>query len=102
MCSPGYDFERSGYQSGTGHFTQVVWTASAVLGIGKADVERDGMKCTYIVGRYKPLGNFDTGNNDYQKNVFKGSFQKSYCDTLKKNPFWDQKVNVKVLRRSFK
>ena len=82
MCDPGYDFQRSGFQSGAGHFTQVVWKASTVLGIGKADIQKGPMKCTYIVGRYKPQGNFDTGNNDYQKNVLKGSFKNSYCDTV--------------------
>ena len=60
----------------------MVWKASTVLGIGKADIQKGRMKCTYIVGRYKPQGNFDTGNNDYQKNVLKGSFQKSYCETV--------------------
>lgn len=92
VCRPGYNFDRSGYQSGTGHFTQVVWRDSTVLGIGKADSTRNGMKCTYIVGRYKPQGNFDTGNDDYRLNVKKGSFQRSYCNTIN-NPsggFWDK------------
>ena len=95
MCNPGYDFQISGHQGGAGHFTQVVWKASTVLGIGKADVQRNGMKCTYIVGRYKPLGNFNTGNNDYQKNVLKGSFQKSYCNTIDES-FKDQPGNATV------
>jgi len=30
---------------------------STVLGIGKADGQRNGMKCTYYVARYKPAGN---------------------------------------------
>lgn len=92
VCKP-YVFGRPNYQSGTGHFTQVVWKASTKLGIGKADIERSGMKCTYIVGRYKPPGNFNTGNNDYQKNVLEGSFDQSYCETISNSPSWDQNLN---------
>ena len=39
------------------------------------------MKCTYVVARYKPLGNFNTGNDDYNKNVKKGANfdEQKYC-----------------------
>ena len=98
VCKPGYHFGRPGSQGGAGHFTQVVWKASTKLGIGKADIQENGMKCTYIVGRYKPQGNFDTGNNDYQNNVLKGSFQSSYCDSLSRNaPFWDKKDKLPMV-----
>ena len=52
--------------------------------MGKADKEENGMKCTYIVGRYKPPGNFgDT--SEYVKNVEKGSFDKTAtCSGRKK------------------
>ena len=45
---PGYDFETGGYQSGTGHFTQVVWKSSTKLGMGHA-VSANGW--TYVVAR---------------------------------------------------
>ena len=58
----------------TGHFTQVVWKESVELGIGKADIDKDGMRCTYVVGRYKPAGNM---MGDYAENVPQGSFNKA-------------------------
>ena len=94
VCKPGYNFGISGGQRGTGHFTQVVWKASTMLGYGKAEGRRRRMQCTYVVGRYKPQGNFDTGNQDYEKNVLQGSFQRSYCNTISNNPFWDTDVKV--------
>jgi len=57
VCNPGYNFQRGGSSSGTGHFTQVVWKDSVELGIGHAEVKVKGMLCTYTVGRYKPAGN---------------------------------------------
>ena len=88
VCSPGYRFNRGGKNSGTGHFTQVVWKESTVLGIGRAESEENGMKCAYIVGRYKPAGNF---RGEYQQNVPKGSFDaNSYCATIKSNVFDQQ------------
>ena len=44
------------------------------LGIGKADIDKDGMKCTYVVGRYRPAGNM---RGDYAENVPLGSFNKA-------------------------
>ena len=79
VCDPGYDFERSSWQGDTGHFTQVVWKGSTVLGIGKADGQRNGLKCTYYVARYKPAGNVA---GQMKQNVLKGSFQQSYCATV--------------------
>ena len=49
-----YDFHKAGFQSGTGHFTQVVWKDSREFGIGKAK-SVDGK--VFIVGRYHPAGN---------------------------------------------
>lgn len=49
-----YNFSRPGFQSNTGHFTQVVWKGSHELGVGKAK-SRDGK--LYVVGRYRPAGN---------------------------------------------
>ena len=85
VCNPGYQFNAGSKNTGTGHFTQVVWKQSTVLGIGRAESEENGMKCAYIVGRYKPAGNF---RGEYQKNVPKGSFDaSSYCATIKSNGF---------------
>lgn len=71
VCKPGYNFKNSGFSAGTGHFTQVVWKGSTDLGIGVATGNKHGMKCTYIVARYRPAGNF---MGRYQENVLKGSF----------------------------
>ena len=82
VCDPGYDFNNGGFSSGTGHFTQVVWKESTVLGIGRAETEKKGMKCAYIVGRYKPAGNM---RGRYAENVLPGSFDAgSYCPTVGK------------------
>ena len=64
---------------GTGHFTQVVWKGSTELGIGKATGKKNGMYCTYIVGRYRPPGNFQ---GRFQQNVARGSFSNSMCSKL--------------------
>ena len=71
----------------TGHLTHVVWRGSTVLGIGRAEITRDGMKCAYIVGRYKPAGNFI---GQFQQNVPRGNFQFSYCKTIGKMSFDEQ------------
>ncbi|KAL9983713.1 hypothetical protein ACROYT_G005931 [Oculina patagonica] len=59
-----YDFSKSGYQSNTGHFTQVVWKGSKELGIGKAK-SADGKM--FVVGRYRPAGN---NMRAFKENVF--------------------------------
>ena len=46
---PGYDFETGGYQSGTGHFTQIVWKNSINLGMGHAT---SASGWTYVVARF--------------------------------------------------
>lgn len=82
VCDPGYDFNNGGFSGGTGHFTQVVWKESTVLGIGRAESKKGGMKCAYIVGRYKPAGNM---GGRFEENVLKGSFDAaSYCSTVGK------------------
>lgn len=59
-----YDFVKSGYQSNTGHFTQVVWKGSKELGIGRAK-SVDGK--VFVVGRYRPAGN---NMRAFKENVF--------------------------------
>ncbi|PFX24938.1 uncharacterized protein LOC111330941 [Stylophora pistillata] len=78
VCS--YDFDRGEFSMSSGHFTQVVWADSHEFGIGKAAGYQNGMPCVFVVGRFKPSGNY---NGEYKKNVFKGTFDSSYCDKLR-------------------
>lgn len=77
-----YDFNNPGYESGTGHFTQVVWKASTELGIGRYTGKKGSWTCTYYVARYKPRGNIISAGY-FSDNVSKGSFSSSYCDSVK-------------------
>ena len=80
MCKPGYNFKSSSSSKGTGHFTQVVWKGTTELGIGRAsNTKSNGMVCTYVVGRYRPAGNF---MGRYKKNVEEGKFSKSMCEKI--------------------
>jgi hypothetical protein len=56
-----YNFQRGGFQSGTGHFTQVVWKDTKELGMGKAK-SPDGK--VFVVGRYRPAGNMISKVNE--------------------------------------
>lgn len=84
VCDPGYEglgVLATGPEE-AGHFSQVVWKASTLLGIGRAEIEQDGMKCAYIVGRYSPAGNLI---GSYKQNVLKGTFNRTaYCPTVAK------------------
>ena len=62
LRAPGYTFEQPGFTHGTGHFTQVVWRTSKLLGIGIAQ----GVEGTYVVAHYEPAGN---GMGQFQMNV---------------------------------
>jgi len=80
-----FTFGKQGPQPGTSHFTQLAWKESTELGIGKAsNKQSDGATCTYIVARYKPQGDFESGDDSYRKNIEKGSFVDSYCKNIKK------------------
>ena len=80
VCNPGYNFNGGGSSGVTGHFTQVVWKESTTLGIGRAEVTKNGMKCAYIVARYKPAGNF---MGRYTENVPKGKFNANiHCSSV--------------------
>ncbi|KAI7801485.1 putative golgi-associated plant pathogenesis-related protein 1, partial [Triplophysa rosa] len=59
-----YNFEKSGYQPKTGHFTQVVWKSTKEVGVGLAT---DG-RTVYVVGQYSPSGNI-TNPGYYEENV---------------------------------
>ncbi|XP_044175598.1 probable pathogenesis-related protein CaO19.6200 isoform X5 [Acropora millepora] len=86
VCSPGYTFGRPSGSPGTGHFTQVVWKGSTQLGMGMAESQKSGMKCTYIVGRYREAGNM---MGDYAENVPKGSFNKAQACANVRGGFLD-------------
>ncbi len=77
VCDYDFNSHKSANGKAVGHFTQVVWKTSLQLGIGKAT--KDG--CTYVVGRYKPPGNW---MGKEAANVFKGTYDESFC----KNPKW--------------
>ncbi|PFX24962.1 Golgi-associated plant pathogenesis-related protein 1 [Stylophora pistillata] len=80
-----YTFGKQGPQSGTNHFTQLVWKESRELGIGRASNKQpNGETCTFIVARYKPLGNFENGDDAYVKNIQKGTFDETYCRNIPK------------------
>lgn len=70
-----YSFSKSGYQSNTGHFTQVVWKGSKELGIGRAK-SADGK--VFVVGRYRPAGN---NMRAFKENVFPSKVSKI-------EPYW--------------
>ncbi|XP_068724158.1 Golgi-associated plant pathogenesis-related protein 1-like [Montipora capricornis] len=78
VCYPGYDFIDGPIESGTGHFTQVVWRESIKLGIGRAVTnDKYGNPCGYIVARYKPAGNVI---GRFKQNVLKGDYNaEAYC-----------------------
>ena len=79
VCKPGYTFGAENPAGGTLHFTQVVWKETKELGMGKAVSERNGMTCTYVVGRYKEMGNM---GGEYKDNVPQGSFAQSTCEKI--------------------
>ncbi len=59
-----YDYHnRQVYQSGTGHFTQIIWKNSEEVGFAQAQ----GASMNFAVAMYYPAGNF---LGEYDKNVF--------------------------------
>ncbi|XP_077570601.1 Golgi-associated plant pathogenesis-related protein 1-like [Stigmatopora nigra] len=63
-----YNWKSPGYQSKTGHFTQVVWKESMQLGVGLAT---DG-NTVVVVGQYRPAGNINV-EQYFIENVQQGS-----------------------------
>ena len=61
----------------------MVWKASTELGIGKYTGRENGNICTYIVARYKDVGNVDD-QEYFRRNVEQGNFRDSYCGSI-----WD-------------
>ncbi|XP_029109052.1 GLI pathogenesis-related 2 isoform X2 [Scleropages formosus] len=65
-----YDYSRSGVQSKTEHFTQLVWRSSKEVGVGRAN---NGEGKVIIVAQFEPAGNI-TNPGFYVRNVLpKGS-----------------------------
>ena len=60
-----YNFDKPGFHTGTGHFTQLVWKSSKELGIGIAQAA-DGT--WYVVANYNPPGNI---SGQFPLNVLK-------------------------------
>lgn len=88
MRSPGYNFASPGFSGGTGHFSQVVWKGSTLLGFGRAEGTKNGMKCAYVVARYKKAGNF---LGKFTENVLKGNFNREdYCAKIWDSQGFDQ------------
>jgi glioma pathogenesis-related protein 2 len=60
-----YNFDKPGFHTGTGHFTQLVWKTSKELGMGIAQAA-DGT--WYVVANYSPPGNI---SGQFPTNVLK-------------------------------
>jgi len=53
-----YNFSNPGFASNTGHYTQVVWKSSTMLGMGLGWSIQNGYNYYYVVGQYSPPGNY--------------------------------------------
>ena len=77
VCNYDFVAHRANHGGTASHFTQMVWKKSQELGVGVATSTKDGMKCTCIVARYRPAGNW---YGQDAKNVLKGTFDESFCN----------------------
>jgi len=80
VCS--HNFFNQAYQDKSGHFSQLVWNATRELGVGKAMGNKFGMNCTFIVARYRPMGNI---GSEFAFDVSKGNFDSSYCSNVQRD-----------------
>ena len=60
-----YNFNNPGFNSATGHFTQIVWVGTTKLGCGLA-ISRTNK--VYGICNYSPPGNY-IGADNFRKNV---------------------------------
>ena len=60
-----YNFDKPGFHTGTGHFTQLVWKSSKELGMGTAQAANGTW---YVVANYSPPGNI---SGQFPLNVLK-------------------------------
>lgn len=51
----------------SGHFSQLVWAASKLVGCGRAASE--SQKCVFVVCRYTPAGNSPNNKVAFEANV---------------------------------
>lgn len=58
-----YDFKASTFSVDTGHFTQIVWKNTMLLGVG---IAKSISGRTYVAANYAPPGNF---LGEFMKNV---------------------------------
>jgi len=65
-----YDFNNPGFSSDTGHFTQVVWKGSKLLGIGVKQHSDGNNVCVIVVAEYFPAGNMNY-KETFAENVLK-------------------------------
>ncbi|ODM98333.1 Golgi-associated plant pathogenesis-related protein 1 [Orchesella cincta] len=61
-----YKYSNPGYSSKTGHFTQVVWKSTKIVGIGIAYSQKK--KWWVVVANYSPAGN-SLNAGEFKKNV---------------------------------
>jgi len=65
-----YDFASPGFNPRTGHYTQVVWKATTMVGCGYAitSTSKNNTSISYVVCNYSPPGNYV---NDFSGNVLR-------------------------------
>lgn len=99
VCS--HNFYNQAYQDKSGHFSQLVWNATRELGVGKATGTKFGMNCTFIVARYRPLGNV---GSEFANDVSKGHFDSSYCSNVQRDvlPHHGEKSTIAFRKNSYR
>ena len=60
-----YNYNQPGFSAQTGHFTQVVWVSSQLLGVG---VAQSASNEWFVVAVYSPAGNY-VNPGQFQSNV---------------------------------
>ncbi|RMB80611.1 CAP domain-containing protein [Streptomyces shenzhenensis] len=65
--APEYDFDNPGFNPRTGHFTQLVWRRSALMGAARAVGGAPGKYETYIAVEFEHCGNVE---GEFMHNVF--------------------------------
>ncbi|MEU6610923.1 CAP domain-containing protein [Streptomyces shenzhenensis] len=65
--APEYDFDNPGFNPRAGHFTQLVWRRSALIGAARAVGGAPGKYETYIAVEFEHCGNIE---GEFMHNVF--------------------------------
>ena len=84
-----YNFNSPGYSDATGHYTQVVWKSTTMLGMGLGwGIKSGGVNSYYCVGQYSPPGN----------NVMSGQFLANVLPPLSTVIFFNNnRVNTVII-----